>query len=697
MKRFGVMEAGDPTRLGAWVDPEGTSFAVFSEAATQIDLALYDSSGAELWSGPLPERDGEIWHGRLPGAGPGLRYGYRAHGAWEPERGLRFNAAKLLLDPYARRLAGDLIWDDAAHGYVHGGAHGDLDPDPRDSAAFVPKGLILGPEEEIPAQGPRQAPRPLAESVIYEAHLKGLTQLDSSVTPQFRGNFEALGDPRVIERLVRLGVTAVELLPVQSFVDDLFLTRKGLRNYWGYNTLGFFAPMERYLGPGGPAAARSAIRALQAAGIEVILDVVYNHTAEGDHTGPTLSFRGLDNAAWYRLNPENPRYYLNDAGTGNTLNLAHPFVTRMALDSLRHWVELWGVDGFRFDLATTLGRVMPNGYTAQAPFLTAIRQDPVLSRVKLIAEPWDIGLGGYQVGAFPAPFAEWNDQFRDEARRFWRGDSGAALLSRRMLGSADIYDGAGRRPSASVNFVTAHDGFTLADLTRYGAKRNAANGEDNRDGNSGEVTMLIGPDGPTADKALAAERRNRARALLATLLVAQGTPMLLAGDEILRSQNGNNNPYPQDNPLGWIDWDSPDQDSETEVFTARLLRLRRETPALRQPRFLHGEPRASDERPNVSWLRPDGAEPTTADWHGEGFRAFGLILRDAAAQGPDAAILVNGTGEPVDFKPLYGVWRREADTAAPLAEPILADLGDWRLAPESLVVFRRIHIQEADS
>ncbi|MDD2868719.1 glycogen debranching protein GlgX [Neomegalonema sp.] len=673
------MEPGEPTRLGAWADPEGVSFSLFAAAAERIELQLFDARGAEIWRGDLPERDGAVWHGRLPGAAPGMRYGYRAHGPWAPERGLRFNPAKLLLDPYARRLDGEIRWNDAVHGHVRGGPEADLRRDDRDSAPFVPRGVILAPEEERPAPGERPPLRPFAESVIYEAHLKGLTQLDPGVAPQVRGNFEALGDPRLIERLLRLGVTAVELLPVQSFLDDRFLVEKGLRNYWGYNSLGFFAPMERYLGPGGVPAAKAAIRALQAAGIEVILDVVYNHSAESDELGPTLSFRGLDNAAYYRLKPENPRFYLNDAGTGNTLNLAHPFVTRLVMDSLRLWVEVWGVDGFRFDLATTLAR-MPEGWSPDAPFLTALRQDPVLNRVRLIVEPWDVGWGGYQVGSYPVPFAEWNDQFRDETRRFWRGDVGAARLAPRLLGSADIYASRGRRPQAAVNFVTAHDGITLADLTRYGAKRNQANGEENRDGNGGEINLLIGPDGPTRDPELEARRRARARALLATLLLSQGVPMLLAGDEILRSQQGNNNAYPQDNALGWIDWSAEDQDPSMADFIARLTALRRETPALRQKRFLHGEPRARDGAPNVSWLRPDGAEPSPEDWNAPEFRAFGLILR--AEEGPDAAILINGAAGPVAFAPLAGAWRREISTA----DPVPPD--PWLLAPDSLTLLR---------
>ncbi len=677
---LGRMEPGDPQRLGAWADPEGVSFSLFSSGAERIELQLFDAQGAEIRRVDLPEREGEVWHGRLPGATPGMRYGYRAFGPWAPERGLRFNPAKLLLDPYARRLDGEAIWNDAVHGHVYGGPEADLRRDDRDSAAFVPKGVILAPEEERPAQGERPKLRPFAESVIYEAHLKGLTQLDPGVTPRFRGNFEALGDPRLIERLLRLGVTAVELLPVHSFLDDRFLVEKGLRNYWGYNTLGFFAPMERYLGPGGVPAAKAAIRALQTAGIEVILDVVYNHSAESDELGPTLSFRGLDNAAYYRLNPENPRYYLNDAGTGNTLNLAHPFGARLALDSLRHWAEVWGVDGYRFDLATTLARLPGSGYAPDAPFLTALRQDPILSRLRLIAEPWDIGWGGYQVGGFPAPFAEWNDQFRDETRRFWRGEVGAARLAPRLLGSADVYARGRRPPQASVNFVTAHDGFTLADLTRYAAKRNHANGEENRDGNSGEINLLIGPDGPTQDPELAARRKARARALMATLLLSQGVPMILAGDEILRSQQGNNNTYPQDNALGWIDWEAEDQDASMADFIARLTALRRETPALRQSRFLHGEPRAKDGAPNVSWLRPDGAEPSPEDWNAPDFRAFGLILR--AETGPEIAILINGTTEAAAFAPLAGDWRREISTADP------APPDPWLLPPESLTLLR---------
>ncbi|GGL62150.1 glycogen debranching protein GlgX [Wenxinia marina] len=629
-----AIRPGRPYPLGAAFDGEGVNFAVFSQNATRMILSLFDRGGNEYLLIDLPERTGHIWHGWLPGITPGQRYGFRAHGPYRPDEGHRFNPHKLLLDPYAKQLTGHPYWHDALMGYEVKSRHQDLTYDTRDSARYMPKCIVVDPAYSWGAE--RSPETPWTDTVIYEAHVKGLTMGRHDV--EDRGTFLGLASEPVIEHLLKLGVTAIELLPVQAFLNDRWLIEKGLTNYWGYMTHGFFAPDPRYLRHGRIAELQQTVARLHAAGIEVILDVVYNHTSEGSHLGPTLSFRGLDNASYYRL-AETPRYYINDTGTGNTLNMDHPQVMRMVMDSLRYWVETFHVDGFRFDLATTLGR-LNDGFHRDAPFFQAIRQDPVLQRAKLIAEPWDVGPGGYQLGAFPNPFAEWNDKFRDQVRRFWKGEAGMhRKLSTRLAGSAQRFDHDSRPATASVNFVTAHDGFTLADVVSYNEKHNEANGEDNRDGHSDNASDNMGVEGPTTDHAILAARALRRRNMMATLLLSQGTPMILGGDEIGNSQSGNNNAYAQDNPTGWIDWDNADE--EFLDFCATMIRFRREHPVLRQKRFLHSMARLVDGKPDLFWWRADGRPMTDADWSNPDLRYVCAEIRTARGT-PEYAVLEYG-------------------------------------------------------
>ena len=610
---------GLPHWMGAQWDGAGTNFVLFSENATRVTLCLFSSDGQrEVQRLPLPERTGAVWHGYVPGLAPGARYGYRVEGPHAPDAGHRFNANKLLLDPYARQLAGQWTYDEALFGFDR--RSDDLSFDNRDSAPFVPKAVVTA--DITPLTQPLN--RGWAHTMIYEAHVKGATKRHPGVPEDQRGTFEGLASDAMLDHLTQLGVTAVELMPIHAIHSEGALLARGLTNYWGYNTIGFFVPEPRYMGPQGAAGLCEMVARFHAAGIEVILDVVYNHTAESDHLGPTLSFRGIDNAAYYRLQPEQPRYYVNDTGTGNTLNLSHPFVLRLVLDSLRFWVTQFGVDGFRFDLATTLAREA-HGYDPASGFLKALRQDPVLSTVKLIVEPWDIGPGGYQLGQFPPKFAEWNDQFRDTLRRFWKGERGAAQgLGDALLGSAKVFDKAGRRAWSSVNFAAAHDGFTLADVTAYAHRHNEANGENNQDGHHANHSENFGVEGPTADPVIRAKRARRQRNLLATVFLSQGTPMLLAGDEGGHTQNGNNNAYAQDNETTWIDWASLDADQI--AFTAALSAFRRATPLLRQSHFLHGT-RRSDGHRDVEWLGFDGQ---ALAWDDPDLAQVGLLIRGSA-------------------------------------------------------------------
>tara|TARA_R110002096_G_scaffold108686_11_gene237883 strand:+ start:2913 stop:5003 length:2091 start_codon:yes stop_codon:yes gene_type:complete len=662
------LDAGRPTVLGARFDGDGTNFAVFSAHATQIDLCLFSDDGRqELSRVALPEATGPVWHGYAAGVAPGTPYGFRAHGAYAPEQGHRFNPNKLLLDPYTREMRGVFVNNQTLLGYDPNSSGQDLSFSTVDSAPNVAKSVVPDPAFFTPADRPID--RNLADSLIYEAHVKGLTREHPGVPAALRGSYEGLASDAMIEHLQKLGVTAIELLPVHSFLDDAFLIARGLRNYWGYNTIGFFAPEPRYFGPQGIAGFRAMVKKFHAAGIEVILDVVYNHTAEGDQRGPTLCYRGLDNASYYRLLGGQPRYYVNDTGCGNTLNVAHPYVLRMVMDSLRFWVEIMGVDGFRFDLATTLGRE-DHGFDTRGGFFDALRQDPVLAGVKLIAEPWDIGPGGYQLGAYPPEFAEWNDKFRDTLRRYWRGENHSAQeLAARLLGSADQFDRGRRRAWSSVNLVTAHDGFTMADLTRYTRRHNEANGEGGQDGHGANFSDNCGVEGETDDPAILARRSLRQRNLLATLFLSQGTPMLLAGDEFGNSQGGNNNAYCQDNATGWLNWDRAD--AGLVDFVTRLSAFRRNHKVLRQTYFLHGAARAVDALPDVEWFGFDGAP---LQWRDPGLSNLCLVLRCAAEaaireQDEDAVCLVFNragadAGVNLPSAPAGKHWVRAIDTAA---------------------------------
>jgi isoamylase len=671
------VEAGRPYPLGATHDGSGVNFALFSANASRVELCLFADRGKrELERITLPEHTDEVWHGYLPGLRPGQLYGYRVHGPYAPEAGHRFNANKLLLDPYAKSLQGRLVWNDAHYGYQLGSEQADMSFDERDSAPFMPKCCVV----EVAARRRYSFPwrresrphTPWADTVIYEAHVKGMTARHPSVAKIARGTFAGLAHPAVIDHLVRLGVTAIELLPVQAFVDDRFLEQKGLSNYWGYNTIGFFAPSEKYLPPGGDIQQfKLMVHCLHQAGIEVLLDVVYNHTGEGSHLGPTLSFRGIDNASYYML-AEDPRFYFDTTGCGNTVNIGHPRVLQMVMDSLRYWVEECHVDGFRFDLATALGRDK-RGFDPSASFLDTIAQDPVLSQVKLIAEPWDLGEYGYQLGNFPPGWAEWNARFRDDLRSFWKGDEGfLPALGSAMLGSAGLFDKRGRRPWSSVNFVTAHDGFTLADVYTYDHKHNEANGEDNRDGHDDNRSWNCGVEGPSEDPAIRAMRARMRRGLMAMMLLSQGTPMMLMGDEVGRTQQGNNNAYCQDSELSWFDWQKYGREEEDFFnFTAGLLDLRQRLPLLRQAHFLHGDKAMRDGTKDVTWLRPDRREMSGEDWSNGYSRSIGLMLaqNDAAP----LLILLNAYHEDLEYRtprprPILE-WRLLADSARGLIEP----------------------------
>ena len=644
---------GVPYPLGATWDGLGINFAVFSANAHRIDLCLFDPAGRrEIARHTLPECTDEVWHGYLPEARPGLIYGYRAHGPYEPQRGHRFNPHKLLLDPYARRIVGDIRTSDAMFGYRVNSPRADLSLDRRDSAPGVSKGMVSS--DDFNWGDDRPPNTPWSDTVIYEAHLKGLTHLWPDLRPRERGTFAALANPGVIDHLRRLGVTAVELLPVHAFVQDRHLLQQGLRNYWGYNTLNFFSIEPRYLSDSTVDDMRIAVRRLHGAGLELILDVVYNHTAEGNEFGPTLSFRGLDNASYYRLVPDNPRHYINDTGTGNTLNLSHPRVLQMVMDSLRHWVIGFHVDGFRFDLGTILGRES-HGFDTASGFFDAIRQDPILAKVKLISEPWDPGPGGYQLGNQPPGFAEWNDRFRDGIRRFWRGDEGQRSdFAARLAGSSDIFEHRRRRPWASVNYVASHDGFTLRDMVSYAERHNEANGEDNNDGHADNYSANWGVEGPTTDPAINATRFRLQCALLATVFLAQGTPMLLAGDEFGRTQNGNNNAYCQDNETSWIDWQLAEsvEGRLLSEFTARVITLRHRHPVLRCTTFMHGREKPAPDVLDIAWFDEQGQVVSPEAWDNPHERT--LVLRRAAADAdgkvPVLTCLFNPTPEDCTFK-----------------------------------------------
>jgi isoamylase len=695
--QFTGLEEGEPAPLGATFDGQGVNFALFSAHAEKVELCLFDERGyKETARLALPGHTDQVFHGYLAQARPGLLYGYRAYGPYAPRVGHRFNHHKLLLDPYARRLEGRLRWSDAHFGYRVGSARRDLSFDTRNSAARMPKCVVV---DTAFSWGEHRRPRHAASrSVIYECHVRGMTRLHPEVPVAWRGTFAGLATDPVIEHLLKLGVTAVELMPVHAFADDRHLLERGLRNYWGYNSLGFFAPEQRYLA-GDVAEFKMMVRRLHAAGLEVILDVVYNHTAEGNELGPTLSFKGIDNKSYYRLLPDERRYYINETGTGNTVNFAQPRVLQMVMDSLRYWATDMQVDGFRFDLATTVARE-PLGFDPGSGFLDAVRQDPVLQHVKLIAEPWDVGPGGYQVGNFPPGWSEWNDDYRDTVRRFWRGDE--AMLphfARVVAGSADTFDHAGRRPQASVNFITAHDGFTLQDLVSYAKRHNEANGEDNNDGHAENFSANHGVEGPTDDPAIVAIRARQVRNMLLTLFVSQGMPLLSMGDESGRSQGGNNNAYCQDNETSWLDWDGIDEAGRSLVaFVQRLAQLRRDHPALRAEHFLHGERVSEEGIADIYWIDTAGRHAGPEVWDDAHAKVIGMQLNGRViapdSDPPEAVLLVyfnaaaNGVEIVLPEFEQCRAWRRLVDTAEPEGPSIeLPAGGPHVLAERSAAVF----------
>jgi glycogen operon protein len=640
------LREGLPHPRGATWDGKGVNFSLFSAHATRVELCLFDSRGEqEQQRIELPEFTDEIWHGYVEGLGPGTVYGYRVHGPYEPEQGHRFNPNKLLIDPYARELVGSLKWDHACFGYTIGAEGDDLTFDERDSAPVVPKCVVVDPGFDW-----KQNSKPLVpwdRTILYETHVRGYTKLHPAVPEPLRGTFPGLSVPEVIEYIKSLGITSVELMPIHMFINDSHLLERGLTNYWGYNSIGFFAADPRYFADPmrGVQEFKEMVLRLHDAGIEVILDVVYNHTAEGNERGPTLSFKGIDNHSYYRLLPDQKRYYINDTGTGNTLNLSHPRVIQMVTDSLRYWVQEMHVDGFRFDLGTILARES-HGFHSQSGFLKAVSQDPVLGGVKLIAEPWDCGPGGYQVGEFPPGWSEWNDQYRDTIRDYWRGEAAAAATAPRLLASADVFNKYGRKPYASVNFITAHDGFTLNDLVTYNERHNDANGEENRDGHSHNRSWNCGSEGPSNDKAIIELRQRQMRNMLATLLFSQGTPMLLAGDEFARTQQGNNNAYCQDNEISWVDWSLLETNEHLVRFVRKLTALRRKYPILRRSRFLSGETNEEIGIKEITWINATGSEMQPEQWTDDLMLCFGMLL-DGRAQatgirqrGQDATILV---------------------------------------------------------
>jgi isoamylase len=672
------LQPGKPYPLGAHWDGLGVNFAVFSAHAERVELCLFDPDGRrQIVKLELPDCTDEIFHGYLPHGRPGLVYGYRVHGPYQPEAGHRFNPNKLLLDPYAKKTIGSLHWSDALFGYRVGSSRGDLSFDRRDSAAAMPKAVVV---DDSYGWGRDAAPgHGWADTVIYETHVRGLTIQNDAISQVERGSFAALGDPYIIDHLVKLGITAVELLPIHAYLQDRFLVSKNLSNYWGYSTLSFFAPEPSYLKSslGSLNEIRHTVQRLHAAGIEVILDVVYNHTCEGSEMGTTLSWRGFDNASYYRSVQDQPRFLVNDTGTGNTLNITHPRVLQMVLDSLRHWAEAYHIDGFRFDLGSTLGREA-HGFDPNSGFFDAIRQDPVLSRLKLISEPWDIGPGGYQLGNHPPGFSEWNDRFRDGVRRYWRGEPGQRPeLAARLMGSSDIFEKFTRKTWASMNFIASHDGFTLHDTVSYNERHNEANGEDGKDGHGENVSNNWGVEGPTDDAGIIALRETVKRSLLATLFFSHGTPMLLGGDEMGRTQQGNNNAYCQNNDISWYDWSGllTDQDTSAKSLlrsTSQMTALRKQHPSLRSANFRHGNAEILPGISDTSWFDEQGSELTSEAWSNA--TAQMLSLRRAAVNGNTVDITflcLNASHEDRDYilpNPML-TWEIKLDTANPDLEP----------------------------
>jgi isoamylase len=694
------LDDGMPYPLGATWDGRGVNFALFSAHATAVDLCLFGPTGRhETQRIRLPLRTDQVWHGYLEGGKPGQLYGYRVHGPYAPDKGHRFNPNKLLIDPYARRFHGRIIWHDALFGYRLGAHRGDLTMDRRDSAPMMPKCIVDDPAY---TWGDDRAPRrSWSSTVIYETHVKGLTYLHPSVPLAMRGTYAALGHPAIIEHLVKLGVTAVELMPIHAFGDERLLMEKRLRNYWGYSTLAFFAPEPRYLGEEGIAGFKVAIRSLHDAGIEVILDVAYNHTAEGNQLGPTLSFRGIDNASYYKLTSHDPRFNWDCTGTGNTLDVSHPRVLQMVLDSLRYWVEHFHVDGFRFDLAPALTRDCYD-VNERAGFLRAIGQDPVLARVKLIAEPWDLGEGGYRLGGFPPGWSEWNDRFRDTLRAYWRGDPGKLpALAQAITGSREIFEASGRQAWASIQCICSHDGFTLHDLVSYNEKHNEANGHDNNDGHPYNFSWNCGAEGETDDPEIAALRAQQKRNLLASLFLSVGTPMLLMGDELSRSQKGNNNAYCQDNEISWLDWEAGARfDPHLLAFVRIVAGLRKIYKVFCRRNFLSGEILPNGLK-DIYWLAPEGREMTTADWTDPLRRALAVQIGNDAPDGRRLLLLFNAAPEqvlfmlPPDFPSRHWIEvfnTHQSEGLVREAPAVLKPGGTFELKPRSLVVLQ--HAEE---
>lgn len=701
---------GSAYPLGATFDGNGTNFALFSEGAERVELCLFDEEGAETRV-ELKDVDAFVHHGYLPAVQPGQRYGYRVHGENDPASGKRFNPAKLVLDPYAKAVEGQVRWGQPVFGYDFG------EPDSRndeDSAGHQMMGVVVNPYFDW--SGDRQPKTPYAESFVYEAHVRGLTKLHPAIPDEIRGTYSAIAHPAIIEHLQKLGVTAIELMPVHQFVNDSVLEEKGLSNYWGYNTIAFFAPQNTYSSSGQRGQQvqefKGMVKALHAAGIEVILDVVYNHTAEGNHLGPTLSMRGIDNEAYYRLEDDDKRYYTDYTGTGNSLNAGNPHTLQLIMDSLRYWVLEMHVDGFRFDLASTLAREFYE-VDRLSTFFELVQQDPVVSQVKLIAEPWDVGPGGYQVGNFPPQWTEWNGKYRDTVRDFWRGEpSTLGEFASRLTGSADLYEHSGRRPVASINFVTAHDGFTLRDLVSYNDKHNEANGEDNRDGADDNRSWNSGVEGPTDDSGVLTLRARQQRNFIATLMLSQGVPMLLHGDELGRTQGGNNNGYAQDNEITWVDWSSLDQ--PLIEFTAALSRLRREHPTFRRRRFFDGRPVRREEGapiPDIVWARPDGSQMQPEDWDSGFGRAVAVFfngdgIRERDRRGEPISdhhfiVLFNAGDGVVDFEipavEFSPKWDVVVDTAGEHANTDPVEPGSSLSVPgRSMMVLREHEVPEPE-
>ncbi|NOJ79603.1 glycogen debranching protein GlgX [Myxococcus xanthus] len=709
MRRAEVLP-GKPYPLGATFDGHGVNFAVFSEHAKKVEVCLFDPEdpAKETRRFPLLETTHQVWHGYVPGLAAGVLYGLRVHGPYEPKKGLRFNPHKLLVDPYARAIHGQVDYQAPIYAYTPGAKEDDLAFDTRDDAAAVPKGVVMG-ADTFDWEGDAPPAVPWHDTLIYEVHVKGFTKLHPRVPEALRGTYAGLAHPASIEHLKKVGVTAVELLPIQHIVDEPFLIQREKVNYWGYNTLGFFAPDARYSGSGSLGGQvdefKRMVKQLHRAGIEVLLDVVYNHTCEGNQLGPTLSFKGVDNVAYYRLTEKDPRYYLDVTGCGNSWNATHPYALKLVADSLRYWVEEMHVDGFRFDLATTLGRDR-HGYDTRAAFFQIIHQDPVLSRVKLISEPWDVGDFGYQVGNFPVLWSEWNGKYRDTIRRYWKGDDRqAAEIGYRLTGSSDLFSLSGRKPAASVNFVTAHDGFTLHDLVTYNDKHNEANGEENRDGANDNHSWNCGVEGETTDAEINALREQQKRNFLATLFLSQGVPMLVAGDEMGRTQKGNNNAYCQDNELSWVDWALNDTQRALLDFTCALTKLRREQPVLHKRRFFRGAHMWDSEMKDLAWFRPDGQEMRKDDWEKPYVRSLGFLLGGDAITAPDdegnrivgdtVLVLMNAHHEPITFR-LPAVewgadWELVVDTALAGESPRTHTPagGTVQVVGRSLAVLRR--------